>query len=419
MGKPIHRAPRSGGYGILRREDPLKTTTRQLVSALAAFTLGLLSIQACGAGGGQSADDDGTGTPSGPGVGGSGAAGGAGTGIGVGGIDPAGSGGAGGREECAETSAEATDGIAPADIIIAVDTSGSMDEEAQWTQQNMNAMVTAIVQSGIDAHVVMISSNDICVPAPLGSGMCPADENLPAYRHVPQSIGSTDALEKILQTYPQWQPSLRANATKTIVVISDDNSNLGASSFMNQLVALDASFMGFKLDAIVSYEDPTACLAACLPNFCQGCGKCCSTCPQPLSASQGSVYQELVMLTGGVSGDLCDQNFAPVFQDMATAVVQGAQIACVYDIPDPMGDPIDFDKVNVEYVPGPSQPGNPIYYVPGGIADCGPMGGWYYDDPVNPSQILLCDDTCNAVQGNPDGQINVKFGCETLVGPPR
>ena len=125
------------------------------------------------------------------------------------------------------------------------------------------------------------------------------------------------------------------------------------------------------------------------------------------------------MQTGGVSGDLCDQNFAPVFQDMATAVVQGAQIACVYDIPDPMGDPIDFNQVNVEYVPGQSQPGNPIYYVPGGVADCGPMGGWYYDDPANPSQILLCDDTCNAVQGNPDGKINVKFGCETLIGPPR
>ncbi|MEZ4444970.1 MAG: vWA domain-containing protein [Polyangiaceae bacterium] len=393
----------------------------RLLGVAAVLGLAVAMVQACGAGGGKvdGETSSSTGNGAGSGVGGQGGSTFT-TSSGLGGIDPVGAGGAGGPEECAETSAEATDGVAPADIIIAVDTSGSMSEEAVWTQQNMNAMVTAIVASGIDAHVVMLSSTDICVPAPLGSGSCPNDENLPAYRHVPQPIASTDALEKILATHSQWQPSLRPGATKTIVVISDDDSDLGASAFTSQLLALDPSFAGFKFDAIVSYQDPFACLSACLPNLCQGCGKCCSTCPQPLSAAQGAVYQQLVQQTMGVSGDLCDQNFGPVFQDMATAVVQGASIACVYDIPEPGGgDPIDFTKVNVEYSPGPNQPGQPIYYVPGGAMDCGPQGGWYYDDPQNPSQILLCESTCNAVQGNPDGKISVKFGCETRIGPPR
>jgi ferredoxin len=394
---------------------------QRVASGATIVVLGLAAVQACSASGNQSGDDGGSSSsPTTSAAGGNGTGGNPSTGPGIGGIDPSGTGGTGGVEECAETSAEATDGILPADIIIAVDTSGSMDDEAQWTQQNMNAMVNIIVGSGIDAHVVMISSNDICVPATLGSGNCPADENLPAYRHVPQSIGSTDALEKILQTYPQWQPSLRANATKTIVVVSDDDSDLGASAFTSQLLALDPSFNGYKFDAIVSFEDPIACLAACLPNFCQGCGKCCSSCPEPLSAAEGSVYKQLVTQTMGVSGDLCDQDFTGVFNDMATAVVQGAQIACVYDIPEPgMGDPIDYDKVNVDYLPGANQPSQAIYNVPGGAMDCGPAGGWYYDDPANPTQILLCDATCQGVQGNPDGKVTVKFGCETLIGPPR
>jgi hypothetical protein len=389
--------------------------SKHFIGLLSIVVLVFAASQACSASG--SNEPSGSGNPSGTnntGQGGTGATMSSGIGGGFGGAPTGGSGGM----NCAETSAEAQDGTLPADIILAVDTSGSMDDEAQWTQQNMNAMVNIIVGSGIDAHVVLLSSTDICVPAPLGSGNCPTDENLPAYRHVPQSIGSNDALEKILQTYPQWQPSLRPNATKTIVVISDDDSNMGAANFTSQLLALDPSFAGFIFDAVYSFQDPISCEAACIPNFCLNCGKCCPSC-NPLSAAQGTVYAALVQQTMGVAGDLCDQDFTGVFQNMATAVVAAGQLACVYDIPDPMGsDPIDFNKVNVDYEPGGNMPAEPIYYVPGGAADCNQNGGWYYDDPIMPTQILLCDASCTSIQGNPDGKISVKFGCETLIAPP-
>ncbi|MBW2454059.1 MAG: hypothetical protein JRI68_06100, partial [Deltaproteobacteria bacterium] len=139
-------------------------------------------------------------------------------------------------DNCAEASSKAQDGEAPADIIIVVDTSGSMDLEAQWTQQNMNEMVNIIAGSGIDAHVVMIASTEICVPAPLGSGSCPNDENLPGFRHVQQSVGSNNALQLILATYPEWKDSLRQAATKTFVAVSDDDSDLGAGGFTDQLL---------------------------------------------------------------------------------------------------------------------------------------------------------------------------------------
>lgn len=339
--------------------------------------------------------------------------------VGSGGSLAVGSSGSGGEDACAETSSKADEGLAPADIIIAVDTSGSMSEEAQWTQQSMNAMVTTIVNSGIDAHVIMISDTAICVPASLGSGNCPDDESLPNYRHVNQTVNSTDALEKILSTYDQYKDSLRPGALKTIVVVSDDDSNLSAADFQSQLLALDPSFKDFKFDAIVSFEDPISCASSCFGQACQNCGKCCPSC-KPLSAAEGTVYKNLVSMTGGVQGDLCAQDFAPVFQDMATAVVKDAAIDCIYDIPAAGPDEqIDFSKVNVDYKSSPNASPQTIYYVPGGLPDCSSNGGWYYDDPGMPTKILLCPATCAAAQGNADAEMIVKFGCETLVADPK
>jgi hypothetical protein len=136
----------------------------------------------------------------------------------------------------------------------------------------------------------------------------------------------------------------------------------------------------------------------------------------PLPASEGTVYKELVTQTGGMLGDLCTQNFNPVFQAMATAVVNGAQVPCVYDIPpDPNNQQIDFGKVNVEYKPDPNASPQPILNVPGGQPDCGTTGGWYYDDATNPTKIILCDTTCNEVQNGSMPSVSVKYGCATEI----
>jgi hypothetical protein len=261
-------------------------------------------------------------------------------------------------------------------------------------------LVSIIAGSGVDAHVVMISSTEICVPAPLGSGSCPNDENLPNYRHVQQSVGSNNALEKILATYPEWEDSLRQAATKTFVVISDDNSDIGAADFTNHVLALGAGFQGFKFDAIVSFGAPW------IPNT-----QCFA-----LSAAEGKVYMDLVQQTGGVIGDLCLQDFGPVFQDIATTVVLNAQIDCVYDLPEPPdGEAIDFNLVNVLFQGSPNEEPQTIPFVPGGKGDCGAEGGWYYDDPDHPTQIIFCDATCAAVQGVTEGNVNVVFGCATVI----
>jgi Stigma-specific protein, Stig1 len=329
-----------------------------------------------------------------------------------------------GDGSCTETSSQAESGMLPADIIVVVDNSGSMTEEAQFVQDSMNSFASIIAGSGIDYHVILISADStsdegICVPPPLGNGSCPADENLPSYRHVNISVASSNAFDIILSSYSQWSSSLRPNATRSITVITDDNSDMGAANFSSQLIALDPSFAGFTFHSIFAPYDLTLECFSC-PSNCAGCDPCCGSnggflCT-PLPADEGTVYRELVQSTGGVEGNLCTQDFLPAFQAMATSVVAASQVSCVYDIPDPPGgETIDFGRVNVDYTPVPGASPEPLYFVTGGEANCGPGGGWYYDDDSSPTQILFCDVTCSYVQQSTEGAVAVKFGCATVV----
>src|SRR5690606_10071772 len=74
-------------------------------------------------------------------------------------------------KECAESKAGAQRAARGSNIVWAIDTSGSMDEEAALVQQNMNRFVQAIVMAGLeDYRVVVISKRDfVSVPEPLGS----------------------------------------------------------------------------------------------------------------------------------------------------------------------------------------------------------------------------------------------------------
>lgn len=397
----------------------MHTTTRALLGCI-----GLLGFAAALGGACSASNDASSGSGSDAGSPSSSSSGSGGGGVGGSGgstfTTGSGSGTGGFGGSCAAVSSEAQSQVQPADIIIAVDTSGSMDEEAAEVQQNLNNFASLILAANIDVHVVLIADATVCIPAPLGSGQCNgADESLPAYRHLVQTVNSTDALQQILTTYPLWKDSLRPGASKTIAVVSDDDSDLSAADFTGQLLALDPpTFQGFKFDAIVSSQDPDACTLGCFANSCQNCGVCCPSC-MPLSAAEGTVYKQLVQQTTGVMGDLCQQDFDPVFTNMATAVVTSSGISCEYDIPpNPDGSPLETTKVNVQYTSG-SGSSHTIGFVAGGAAACGQQtGGWYYDDPQTPTQIILCPSTCSAVQTDMAGKVEVLFGCDTVPAIP-
>jgi hypothetical protein len=128
-----------------------------------------------------------------------------------------------------------------------------------------------------------------------------------------------------------------------------------------------------------------------------------------------------VKQTGGAQGQICVNNWQPVFQAITTTVVTQSMVSCEYDVPKPKSGTLDPDKVNVDYLPGGNAKNpQPIYRVTD-ASQCtsgSGQGGWYFDDNNNPTRIYLCSDTCKAVQSDSKAKINVRFGCKDSVYKP-
>ncbi len=363
----------------------------------------LLGFNACTAGDGRSDGNAG-------GNSGSGAS--SGTLSGPGGFNQTGGSGSGGVDECQSISQEAKPKLEAADIIFVIDTSGSMGEESFFVRQNMNAFSQQIIAAGVDVKVIMLAEPQlfpcfgtlcppgVCIDAPLGSGACPADENLPMYAHPPSEIGSTDALTQIIDLYPSYAQHLRPNVLKYVVIITDDNATApyidNAATFIQQFTALDpANLTGFKTHGIYCPYDGNGC------------------------ASVGTVYTELINLTNGIHGDLSLQDFQPIFNDLATQVVVDAgELPCTYIIPPPPPDEtFDPQKVNVTFTDG-NGTAHDILKV-ASEADCHPTdGGWYYNNDAMPTAILICPASCDLVSGDPLGKIDIVLGCQTKLADP-
>lgn len=321
---------------------------------------------------------------------------------------------------CANTKITAVDTtvVVPADIIIAVDTSSSMLAEVGFIQEQLNAFSQQISASGVDARVILLAQEGqpgetlpnggrnkfaVCIGTPLGSGTCPDDSNLPGYIHINQFVDSHDALDQFIATYPLWREHLRPNSQKALMVVTDDEANMSAEDFKTQFLALDPVLLErWNMNGVVSYS---LCDDANGDNLADGIG---------------ATYLSLIEETNGVSGDLCEQNFQPVFDALATQIVEnaGAELLCEWEIPPAVdGQTFSTELVEVNRTTG----GDAGVVVAGAlsrvnsVADC-TAGGWYFDDNYSPSRIIACESTCADMQDDANGGIDVVFGCEAVEG---
>jgi hypothetical protein len=291
----------------------------------------------------------------------------------------------------------------PPDIIWIVDQSGSMDQETSYVQQRINDFVSIIDASGIDYRVVMIADpnaeNAICVPPPLGGPSCGDNTR---FRLVPTEVDSNNGPELAIAEYPQYDDFLRADSLKHFVFVTDDDSDLSATQFTNAVKALQPSgmFAAFRVHAIYAYG--MAGGNGCSGTFGNG-------------AAEGTVYTDLVAATKGASGVICTGDWTQVFMDIQQSVISGSQVACNMDIPKPeSGETIDPNNVNVRYLPGGVSPGATLYRVADAAA-CGTTGGWYYDNPAAPTQIILCPASCTEVQSDVAAKLQVELGCASII----
>jgi hypothetical protein len=93
-------------------------------------------------------------------------------------------------------------------------------------------------------------------------------------------------------------------------------------------------------------------------------------------------------------------------------------LECEWGIPPaPPGETFDPAQVNVDLLAnGQKQRLGQV----ANAAECAThSNGWYYDDPVAPTRIIACPDTCTAVKGTGVAGVSIALGCATEAAVPR
>jgi hypothetical protein len=377
-----------------------------------------------GGGAGTSSGGAGVGGASGAGVGGASGAGligGVGGGIGV---DGGGTSDANPDAPCQAVSQEVKTEALPVDIVWAVDTSGSMLDEAVALQENINAFSKQISDARIDVHVVMLAEEQllgitICVGPPLGTGDCTApggDSKPPTFFHHPTAVvDSWNGALNFVDKFPDYRQYLRPNSLKYLVMVTDDDG---------------AAFPGIPFPVTCGRycDNPAAFIkdVTALPMMQTAGGapawKMSGVYAQTqcLNATRPAVFWKSVIdQTGGVHGDLCActdsaacaQTFKAVLDSLGKTITTAAKpLDCEYAIPPPPANQtFDEEKVNVDLTINGGVEG--IGWVKDAAACHPDLGGWYYDDNANPTRILTCPKSCEKIKATVNGSVSVAFGC--------
>lgn len=342
---------------------------------------------------------------------------------------------------CFRVSAEAKLGKKPVDIIVIIDNSGSMTEEIESVERNINVNFAQIISnSAIDYRVILIADFHswfhVCIKPPLGGNICPNGNdgrpmeprpiNTARFFHYAYRVDSYDSLEAITNTYNKpdkfglapngWQAWLRDDALKVFLEITDDRPwPETADQFEIDLFALTPKHFGDKtnrnyvLHSIIGLaENPAGAALAYQPTD-PIVLKVCSS-----GMHWGDEYQKLSERTKGLRFPVCNYaSYDAVFQEMAKGVIQGAVIACNFAIPTaPPPYTVDLQTVTLDYLPGLGGAKQTFTQVPS-ASQCA-AGKFYVEKGAN--KIFLCPDACNAVKQNVNGQLQIYFDCGAPIG---
>ncbi|MGK3994235.1 vWA domain-containing protein [Sorangium sp. So ce1024] len=165
------------------------------------------------------------------------------------------------------------------------------------------------------------------------------------------------------------------------------------------------------IDAVVA--DAREALANNVPTYVIGVGN------PPLPGAPDTVSNlDQIAVAGGTEGavliDTGDPSQTTAAFKAAVDRIRSASVSCTLGIPPaPDGRTFDKEKVRVLYASGDGSPASLPY-----DQSCATKDAWRYDEPANPTQIVLCDGTCAVVQADPAAALSVDFTCESVIEVP-
>ncbi len=276
------------------------------------------------------------------------------------------------------------------DIVIWIDTSGSMSQEAAWVNQNVVKFMNYLATKNLDYRVVMFGN---------GLGLCNNGCPLNDPQHflwVKVNVASTNGPNLISNPihFDKYKGFLRPDAVHNIVAISDDNCFLQSVNFINTYKGLLTNAgmnPAFVYHSIVSFAN------AANPNQAGNCAG---------GASYGSFHIAVSQATNGSMFQLCQKDWTVLFDQLAKSVAATAKPVCTYALPAKAGKKYNPGNVKVSHIE------NSVVVNLTKInaeAECAAHpDGWFYDDPNNPQTATLCNETCKKLVG---GALMFNFGC--------
>lgn len=382
----------------------LKITPR---SVFVSLTMATLAAAWWGCAGSETLPDDPTGTTSqsssssvGSGgaatTGGAGGMGGGGEG-GTGGMEMPPDGGGGGDDSgvCVSTSASAE--RVQLDMIFLIDRSGSMSG-AKWngTKSALTKFFNDSASAKIGAGLSMFpnAKADPCIFQDYAQLNVPIDvlpdnafaltNALPADATGP-STPTWGALKGTLLAATAFQD---ANPKHKVVVVlaTDGDPNACGSTTIEDIAALAKGARNYN--GVLTYVIGVA----------------------------GSIVENLNKIAEA-GGTVAAYDITKDINDFSEKMeeIRGAALACEFELPDPPnGEELDPEKVNFSYTPkGMGQP--KILLRADNLEDCNGQPGWYYDNNVLPTKIVLCPASCTTVQADTNAKVEALFGCKSIL----
>lgn len=315
---------------------------------------------------------------------------------GNGGFNMSGSGGSGG-DVCTSTSAKAE--AVPVDLVFVLDRSGSM-VGAKWagTTSALSTFFDDPVSAGIAAGLLYFPTikpfgvacdvefyKVLDVPiAPLPDNAFALTNSMPA-SPTGANTPTYTALDGALRVATAYQDAHPTH--KVSVVLATDGDPTGCE--------------GVTIDGIAS-------LAKSALNY--------NGVQTYVIGVEGSIIANLNQIAAAGGTAAAYDITQDVSQFSATmAAIRTAVLGCEFALPPPpLGMSLVPDEVNFSYTPGGTD--TPVTLPRADdLADCGGLPGWYYDDNLSPTKILICPASCLTIQNDSLAEISVAFGCDSVL----
>lgn len=324
--------------------------------------------------------------------------------------DGGGTGGQGGGEQeiitdfepCAETSQEAT--LVPVNMYILVDKSGSMDDMGKW-----DAAVSAFTAFFDDAASSSLKVALRFWPEGLCNDMdCDVDACATpgvALDSLSDAGHRQDLVDAFNATMPDGPTPMSAALEGGVQWARDRLMDVGDSEQVVIVLVTDGEPNGCNEDiGYISSVAGDAFSMDGIPTFAVG-----------IEGSLEADMNAIAMAGGTDAGFFIGAANAEAELLAAMQEIAGKSVDCSFPVPASMepGKDIDPRLVRVEYTP--SGASSPELIDNTDDASACDAGGWYYDDPDQPSTITLCPDTCSEVQADEQAQLEIALGCECEI----